>query len=45
MTCMNLAQTIKQLIDAPILTKDNEITREVKTAIEIGQTMQKSLQG
>lgn len=45
MTCMNLAQTIKQLIDAPILTKDNEITREVKTAVEIGQTMQKALQG
>lgn len=36
MTCMNIAYTIKKIIDTPLIDKEGELAKETLNAIEIG---------
>lgn len=37
MICMNLVDALKKIVDAPVVTKDGELTKEIMATIEMGQ--------
>ena len=37
MTCINLAKSVKTIVDAPLFDEDGEISRAVREAMEIGE--------
>ena len=43
MTCMNIAKTIKEIIDSPVIDGDNNISKESKRVIKIGNAYIKEL--
>lgn len=43
MTCINIASTVKKIIDAPLIDQEGEITLQSLEAIEIGETYLKEI--
>lgn len=37
MTCMNLADALKKICDAPVITPDGEITKELEKTVQLGK--------
>ncbi len=45
MTCVNLAKTIKQIIDEPIIDKNGELAAETAKVLEIGNKFMREVEG
>ena len=37
MTCMNVVDALKKIIDAPVVTRDGQLAQEIMTTIRLGK--------